>query len=118
MSEEYTYPERIHGEPEDEHGALDYHKVDIILADGASNDKGTLTAIIFQNGPVPEFGRNGATMEDIIGVLVQRLEDYQETKYKCRENALAKTKLEEALHWLGHRTAARVERGVEGTSEV
>ncbi len=115
MSEEYSYPNRIHGKPEDEHGALDYHQVNIILADGANNDKGLLTKITFQNGPVPEFGRNGVTMEDLIGVLVTRLEHYQETTFKCRENALAITKLQEALHWLGHRTADRVERGVEGT---
>ena len=38
---------------------------------------------------------------------IDRLEYYQASKFKCRENALAITKLEEALHWCGHRTAKR-----------
>jgi hypothetical protein len=37
--------------------------------------------------------------------------------YATRETSLAITKLEEALHWLAARTADRVRRGVEGTSQ-
>lgn len=119
---EYTYPERLHGK--NEKGALNYHHVRIHLAgpnpnELASDDSLTIVAnIIFQNGPMGEVGVNGIFMEDLIDVLTKRLEDYQETDYKCRENALAITKLQEAKHWLLHRTAERVERGVEGTSEV
>lgn len=38
-------------------------------------------------------------------------------KIPCRENSLAITKLEEALHWLEARTKNRKAAGVEGTSE-
>ena len=38
--------------------------------------------------------------------------------FACRENALALTKVEEALHWLNHRTADRQRRGVEGKNEA
>lgn len=36
-------------------------------------------------------------------------------KFRCRQNALAITHLEEALHWCQERTAEREARGVEGT---
>ncbi len=60
---------------------------------------------------------NGAFVEDVIIAAKQRLEFFQEAgnkKFACRENALAITKLDEALHWLNHRTEDRRERGVEG----
>jgi hypothetical protein len=48
----------------------------------------------------------------------QRLEFYQNAaggKFRCRENAIAITKLEEALHWLYARRTEREKRGVQGT---
>ncbi len=42
----------------------------------------------------------------------------EDTKFKCRENAIAITKLEEALQWLQWRTAAREARGIEGTHQL
>ena len=70
--------------------------------------------IRFQDGAVKEAGRNGAFIEDIIQILVDRLEYYNTTEFRCRENSLAITHLEEALHWLWSRTKARQEQGVEG----
>lgn len=61
---------------------------------------------------------NGAFVEGVIKAALGRLYFYQGTKFKCRENALAITKLEEALHWLNHRTQSRESRGVEGIHEV
>lgn len=75
----------------------------------------------FQDGPIQEHGVNGTTNEEVIQVLVDRLDSLQamnDRKYACRENALAITHLQEALHWLQARTAARTARGVEGTSAV
>jgi hypothetical protein len=76
-------------------------------------------SIVWQDGPL---GRgedrqepNGAFVEGVIQAALGRLEFYQSTEFRCRENALAITKLEEALHWCQHRTAARESRGVEGT---
>lgn len=75
--------------------------------------------ITWQNGPL---GRgqdrkepNGAFVEDVITAAISRLEFYQQSVYRCRENALAITKLEEALHWLCHRTQRRGVLGIEGT---
>ncbi len=76
----------------------------------------------WQNGPLGRDGDrlepNGAFVETVIAVAVDRLNYYQESQFRCRENALAITKLEEALHWLNHRTAQREARQVEGTHEV
>lgn len=81
--------------------------------------RGTGIVIDWQNGPL---GRgddrkepNGAFVEGVIQAAIARLQFFQESKFKCRENALALTKLEEGLHWLMSRTAGREARGVEGT---
>ncbi len=71
----------------------------------------------FQKGPVKENGVNGCHPEDLIAIVLHRLQSFQAGDYACRENAMAITKLEEALHWLNHRTAFRVSRNVDGTSE-
>ena len=76
-------------------------------------------AIEWQNGPIgrgaDRHEPNGAFVETVIAIAKSRIEFYQDGKFKCRENALAITKLEEALHWLQHRTAERERREVEGT---
>lgn len=80
---------------------------------------GTGISISWQNGPLGRGTErqepNGAFVEGVIQAALDRLEYYQASKFKCRENALAITKLEEALHWCQHRTAKREERAVEGT---
>lgn len=79
-------------------------------------------SITWQNGPL---GRgedrqepNGAFVETVLEAAAQRIRYYQSGKFACRENALAITKIEEALHWLNHRTANRENRNVEGTHEA
>ena len=83
---------------------------------------GTGIQIVWQNGPLAVDGErkapNGAFVEGVIAAAIDRLQYYQSTKFSCRENALAITKLEEALHWCQHRTANRESRGVEGTHQV
>ena len=74
--------------------------------------------IHFQEGPVHECGSNGVGNEDLINMVVERLECFQKSEFACRENAIAITKLEEALLWLRKRTEGRVQRGVEGTSKL
>jgi hypothetical protein len=77
-----------------------------------------LAVVNFQKGPIREFGVNGCMNEDLIAMVIDRLEGFQTTQFKCRENALAITKLEEALLWLRKRTMDREARGVEGTHGV
>lgn len=73
--------------------------------------------IKFQAGPLPD-GVNGCSIEDVIDVLVARLEGFQKGNFRCRENALAITKLEEAKLWLLERTKKRQTQGVEGTMQA
>ncbi len=75
---------------------------------------GEYAYIRFQKGPVAENEVNGLFMEDLLNVVVDRLECFQSGDFACRENALALTKIQEALHWLNHRTADRIDRDVEG----
>ncbi len=73
--------------------------------------------IEFQNGPLKETVHpNGLSNEALLAVVEDRLKGFQSGEFACRENALALTHLQEAMHWLHHRTRERMQRGVEGTS--
>lgn len=75
-----------------------------------------LLEVNFQNGPIKENGINGCQNEDLLTIVIDRLQGFQSGEFKCRENAIALTKLEESLMWLRKRTQDRIDRGVEGTS--
>lgn len=82
-----------------------------------SEVSGEFGFVKFQNGPVGENGVNGCHQEDLLLIVADRLKCFQSGEFACRENALALTKIEEALHWLNHRTQDRQGRGVEGTNK-
>jgi len=71
----------------------------------------------FQQGPIQEVGPNGITNESLLVIVIDRLMGFQKGPFPCRENALAITKLQEAMHWLEHRTRDREDRGVEGVNK-
>ena len=77
-----------------------------------------LANIHFQEGPIKECGINGVCNEDLIAMVITRLEHFQKSEFACRENALAITNLEQAMLWLRKRTMGRENRGVEGTHKV
>ena len=83
------------------------------------NVSGTGLIIEWQNGPLGRGAErkepNGAFVETVIDAARQRIQFYQDSKFNCRENAIAITKLEEALLWLNKRTSDREKRQVEGT---
>lgn len=119
---------------------IEYHKInpandnlDIVVVDppghgGAShvyrvdhpNTVGVepLMTVNFQNGPINEHGVNGVTQEILLAIVIDRLRSFQAGPFSSRENALALTKTEEALHWLQQRTLDRMRRGVEGKTAV
>lgn len=74
--------------------------------------------IRFQNGPLKEAGANGISHEALLAVLIDRLRGFQAGPFACRENALALTKIEEALFWLHRRTKTRLDQGIEGTAQI
>lgn len=61
---------------------------------------------------------NGAFVEDVLWAALQRLEFFNNSKFRCRENSIAITKIEEALFVLKDRQLSRTDRGVEGSHEV
>lgn len=83
-----------------------------------AREEALLCKIHFQEGPIRECGVNGVCGEDLINMVIDRLEHFQDSEFRCRENAVAITKLEEALLWLRKRTMGREQRGVEGTHIV
>lgn len=82
---------------------------------------GTGLQINWQNGPLGRGDNrsepNGAFVETVIQAAIQRIIYYNDNGFGCRENSLAITKLEEALHWLNARTQRREQAGTEGTHE-
>lgn len=78
--------------------------------------------IVWQEGPLGRGDErrepNGAFVETVLAAALQRIEFYNEGKFRCRENSLAITHIQEAMHWLHHRTADREVREVEGTHEA
>ena len=77
-----------------------------------------VASISFQKGPIKENDVNGCHHEDLIGIVIDRLQSFQNSVFKCRENSVAITKLEDALMWLNKRTQDRLNRQVEGTSKI
>jgi hypothetical protein len=98
------------------------HHFLVVKADAEIKDsyypeaKDVLAKIDFQEGPIKENGVNGVCNEDLICMVIARLQGFQASEFSCRENALALTALEEALLWLRKRTMGREKRGVEGKS--
>lgn len=81
----------------------------------STNENDVLGEVRFQEGPIKEAGVNGVCNEDLIAMVITRLEHFNQSDFRCRENSMAITKLEEALLWLRKRTIGRENRGVEGT---
>jgi hypothetical protein len=74
--------------------------------------------IDFQNGAIgPDDPPNGLSNEALLAIVEDRLLGFQSGPFACRENAIALTKIQEAMLWLQKRTRDRVARGVEGTHE-
>lgn len=94
------------------------HHFKVTKAGVRPNEEPALAIVDFQEGPIKEVGVNGVNNEDLIAMVICRLEHFQQTDFSCRENAICITKLEEALLWLRKRTMARDKRGVKGTSVI
>jgi hypothetical protein len=94
-------------------GASHEYLIQVFAADPT---KSSVTTISFQNGPIADAGFNGLSQEALLAIVEDRLKSFQAGPYACRENALALTHIQEAMHWLHHRTRERMQRGVEGTS--
>jgi hypothetical protein len=78
-------------------------------------------SIKFQDGPIKEVGINGIQNEDLLRILIDRLEYLQgmdNGRYACQENYDTKILLGVALRQQELRTKKRTQRGVEGTNNI
>lgn len=74
--------------------------------------------ILFQNGPIKEFGVNGLTQEALLAIIIDRLKSFQSGPFACEANAFALEHCKSAINELQKRTRARIARGVEGTHTI
>ena len=77
-----------------------------------------INKIDFQEGPIKEVGINGITEEDLLLMIIARLESFQCSEFKCTENEEAIVALREALISMNYRRIKRIKRGVEGTNNI
>lgn len=72
--------------------------------------------ILFQHGPIKEFGVNGITQEALLAIIADRLRGFQAGPFACDANEQALMAVQSALWHLQTRTRERILRGVEGTT--
>lgn len=71
----------------------------------------------FQCGPIKEVSVNGVFDEDLVAILIHRLECFQSNDLRCEQNNHTLKHLRAAARSMRKRQEDRVARGVEGTSE-
>ena len=77
-----------------------------------------LCDIQFQDGARHEEGSvHGVIDTDLLEIVRDRLIGFQQGEFATRYNAIALTKIEEALMWMNKRVEDRIERGVLGTNK-
>ena len=101
-----------------EDGSVNWAETDIARKDKPIYIDHDVNMISFrmQAGPIKEKGVNGCQVDTLILAALYIIEGLNE-QYRCRENSIAITKLEEALHRLEDRKKDRELRGVEGYSK-
>ncbi len=86
-------------------------------AGGVSTGKGA--TISWQHGPLGRGNArrepNGAFVEDVIQMVIGRIEFYQQSRFACEDNEEALRGLRSAADALDRRTRDRENRDVEGT---
>jgi hypothetical protein len=84
-----------------------------MVAPGAPDEVALL--IRWQDGIVGDNDQSGAFVEDVLEAARQRLLFFNSTRFRCRENSIAITKIEETLQWLDWRTRQRLLQDMENT---
>lgn len=90
------------------------HEYEVTLDVGLTAEPMLVAGATFQKGPLKENSFNGCSNESVLAIVIDRLKGFQAGPFACRENAIALTHLQDAMHWLHARTRERAFRGVEG----
>ena len=96
-------------EPMKINGGVNHH-----FAICKQNTDEVLQEIKFQKGAIKENGVNGIQNVDLLNIVIDNLQHFQQGVFACKENAIALNHIKTALMWLNKRTADRKARGVEG----
>lgn len=100
-------------------GASHHYTVTVPVgtADDPDIADGLIVANIqFQRGPRNVADSTPGIVESVLlAIVADRMRCFNEGEYRCRENALVLTHVEEAMHWLKARADAWARRGVLGT---
>jgi hypothetical protein len=105
-------------------GASHAYEVEVPFYDGepphhVDSSPALVGSVRFAHGPITNNADlMGVFNEDLLAMVLDRLYAFQAGDFRCRENAIAITKIEEAMLWLGKRVADRERRGVLGTEKV
>lgn len=97
-----------------------HYRIEVYKAGANENPKSIQAELIaycdihFQDGGLKEVGPNGITDQALLAIVLDRWRGFNDGLYRCRENSVAITKLEEALLWNAKRANDRAMRGVEG----
>jgi hypothetical protein len=95
-------------------GASHYYSVQIV-GEGI-NPRDVAAFVQFQKGPRNEPDSiPGVTELALLAIVRDRLESFNAGEFRCRQNAISITKIEEAMHWLKDRADERARRGVLGS---
>lgn len=73
-------------------------------------DDKVVSRVNFHSGNFSVESINGLLNEDLVIMLIDRLESFQKSKLKCRENENALQHLNEALFWLNQRQINKKEK--------
>lgn len=110
---------QIMSDEPDGSGAAHRYRIEIAaVADPSAEDPWTTAweEIKFQQGPIGEHGVNGIHNEQLLAIVIDRLEGFQRGPFPCYHNGQAIEEIKCALWHLKSRTAERIARGVEGTN--
>ncbi|MPL94025.1 hypothetical protein SDC9_40173 [bioreactor metagenome] len=94
-------------------------KYHVIRPDEATNTGEFVAEIQFQQGPRNDPAAvEGVTDTDLLEMVRDRLQAFQDGSFSCRENGQALDHVEAALLYLNKRTEDRADRGVLGKQQA
>ena len=96
-------------------GANHTYRIDVRAFENPKNAEPSVTVMLpFQDGGLKDVGANGITEQALLAVVLDRLRGFNDGPYRCPENSMMITKIEEALMWGEKRANDRARRGLEG----
>lgn len=99
-------------------GACHKYRIAQRRGEGLHEFDTSLCEIGFQNGPIQEVGVNGVQQEDLLAIVIDRLDAFQAGPFANIYNATALDHCKKALAALHQRTTDRLNRGVEGFNKA